>query len=459
MSSKPSYKKILHDIQEAIASGALAPGERLPSERDLAERLGVHRSTVARAMQALVDRGLVERRIGSGTFITNRKWTICLPEERNALDTEPTPLARWYERRVREALAAAPAAPWQHLESGDAPPSWMPRGEDLVFSWEMLSEEGRANEPMGLYSLRLAVANHLADAYGMHIDPSEILITSGTRQSLFLITHAYLKPGDHIALEAPSYFYSLRLFRAAGIRPQSIPMDRGGLSLTHLEAAIMQAKPAMLFCNPIFQNPTGLWTTPERREALRQLCSTYRIPLFEDDASALLPYAPATDIRPIKALDDRQQILYAGSISKYIGPQLRLGWLVGPAKLMRALADVRQSMDAGLSLLPQLMMRNFLAGELDLQITKMQSALKARLDPLTALMAEIAPDLAPLARDGGFYLYYPLQEGKQKTARALLDRLLERYLIVDLGSRYHDPQGGLRLNLAAFEAESDRAEH
>jgi GntR family transcriptional regulator len=63
---------IADDLRRQIVTGGLAPGERLPSEPALARTLGVSRSSVRAAITLLEEDGLVQRRHGSGTYVTHR---------------------------------------------------------------------------------------------------------------------------------------------------------------------------------------------------------------------------------------------------------------------------------------------------------------------------------------------------------------------------------------------------
>ncbi len=62
---------IATQLRNAILEGTYAYGDRLPPERELAEHFGAARSTVREALRRLEDQGLVERRVGSGTFVTH----------------------------------------------------------------------------------------------------------------------------------------------------------------------------------------------------------------------------------------------------------------------------------------------------------------------------------------------------------------------------------------------------
>jgi GntR family transcriptional regulator, transcriptional repressor for pyruvate dehydrogenase complex len=66
------HEEIAESIQEIIIENRLRPGTRLPSERELAEQLGVSRVTVSQASQVLEQRGLIQRKVGGGTYVTDR---------------------------------------------------------------------------------------------------------------------------------------------------------------------------------------------------------------------------------------------------------------------------------------------------------------------------------------------------------------------------------------------------
>jgi GntR family transcriptional regulator, transcriptional repressor for pyruvate dehydrogenase complex len=66
------HEEIAESIQEIIIGNQLRPGTRLPSERELAEQLGVSRVTVSQASQVLEQRGLIQRKVGGGTYVTDR---------------------------------------------------------------------------------------------------------------------------------------------------------------------------------------------------------------------------------------------------------------------------------------------------------------------------------------------------------------------------------------------------
>lgn len=68
----PLYLQIQDFVREGIKSGRFAAGDKLPSEPELAKRFHTTRATIARAFHQLAFEGLVDRRIGSGTYVSQR---------------------------------------------------------------------------------------------------------------------------------------------------------------------------------------------------------------------------------------------------------------------------------------------------------------------------------------------------------------------------------------------------
>lgn len=69
----PVYIQIHNQLRENIENGKWHVGQKIPAERELASHFNVSRMTLRQAIQALVDEGILERRVGSGTFVANRK--------------------------------------------------------------------------------------------------------------------------------------------------------------------------------------------------------------------------------------------------------------------------------------------------------------------------------------------------------------------------------------------------
>lgn len=455
-SNMPLYQKIMLLTEEKIKSGELAPGARLPSERKLAEELNVNRSTVIRAMEELTAQGVLMRKKGSGTFVNPDKWGL-----------QSKPLINWgtslntdsLKRKSVYELTAAQMREQKKetlldLSNGVLPSDLLPELKSPSLSWKELvqQEKEQTTQNMGIHSLRESVQSYLKKTYQMDVPLEEILITSGTQNALFLISQGLLKPGDAVGIEAPSYFYSLRLFQAAGLRIVPIAMDGDGMTVKGLQEASINYPLKMIFLNPIFQNPTGLVMSAKRKKEILDYCRMKRIPIIEDDAYGGLTFDSSIDNSPLKKMDNQQQVIYLGTLSKLAGHHLRIGWMIGPQTVLKELADIRVQIDSEVSFLPQFMADYFLKNEMEEHQRNLRRILADRARNLEDwLRAEFGEDIKFQSAKGGFHLYCRFPQKTKKEVADILMELLKKNVIVLEGQKFGDQNNRFRLSFIHFK--------
>lgn len=456
--SLPLYQEIMLLTEEKIKAGELGPGTRLPSERKLAEALDVNRSTVIRAMEELTAQGVLIRKKGSGTYVNPDKWGL-----------QTKPLINWgtsltngsikrksaYEKAADERREQRPDKILD-LSRGVLPADLLPELKAPQLSWKELVQQEKEQTPRntGIHSLRESVQSYLKKTYQMAVPLEEIMITSGTQNALFLISQGLLKPGDAVGIEAPSYFYSLRLFQAAGLRIIPIRVDAEGMTVQGLKEASVNHPLKMIILNPIFQNPTGLVMSPKRKAEILDYCLLKRIPIVEDDAYGGLTFNPSLDNSPLKKMDRKQQVIYLGTLSKLAGHHLRIGWVIGPQTILKELADIRLQTDSELSFLPQFMADHFLRTEMDEHQDKITTELQKRARSMeTWLRAEYGDTIEFQPAKGGFHLYCRFPGKTKEEVDAILMALLEKNIIVSEGQKYGDQTNGFRLSFMNFRDE------
>ncbi|MEA9391892.1 PLP-dependent aminotransferase family protein [Acerihabitans sp. TG2] len=462
---KPLYRQIIQLIEEGIGNGMLNAGERLPSERQLSELLGVNRSTVITALDHLADQGVLLRKTGSGTFVNPEKWGLQAYPVLNWSPPGRVPGRSGLDDYAIRAEALRKKCTLQQLPlldlgSGNITADLLPEQTFPELSWYTLcaQEQDVENALLGLHSFRHAVQRHLRDTLALEVDLDQILITSGAQQALFLIAQTLLKPGDIIGVESPSYFYLLPIFQASGLRLCALPIDEEGVIPEKLSQLSQKNRLRMIFINPIFQNPTGYVMGPERKKALLQLCRAKQIPIVEDDAYSLLSFDPYTDITPLKKYDRQQQVIYIGSLSKYIGNNIRAGWLVAPKAIINKLANIRQKIDSGLSALPQLLAEHYLINHMAQHTLLLQTQLGARAEQLTRWLAQQYPGEFLVKKPlGGYFLYARFTTATTGSSlNEILFDLLEKHIIVARGDDFGDKKPALRLNYAHFTTAPSR---
>ncbi|GIQ69477.1 PLP-dependent aminotransferase family protein [Xylanibacillus composti] len=448
-SKKPLYAQIADHVEQRIAFGEFPPGSLLPSERKFAELLGVNRSTVILAFDELRSLGIIESRTGSGTRVSRTKW--------GAIPKHTPNWKRYTEggsflpnlpflRRIREALAQHPEL--IDFASGELSADLAPVREISTLMQEKLHAPYLGyDHPQGYLPLRQALVDFLDQYRSIPTTDSSILITSGSQQSLYLITQCLLSPGDAVAIEDPSYCYSLPMFQSAGLRLFRLPVDANGIQPEDLRDLHKQHRIKMVFLNPNFQNPTGTVLSDERRKSLLELSSELGLPIVEDDAFSLTAFESSPP-PPLKAIDQHGSVLYIGSFSKIAASGLRIGWMVAPNSVIQRLADARMQMDFGLSIIPQQAAEQFIRSDyVGPHLDRLRVELLFKRDLIIEAMQREWKELVSFAVPrGGLHLWCKIKPEIQESK--LLEESIKQGVVFVPGTVYGSDSGYIRMTFA-----------
>ncbi|WP_435170536.1 PLP-dependent aminotransferase family protein [Paenibacillus glycanilyticus] len=444
---KPLYQQIADYLEQRISLGELPPGSHLPSERKLAEQLGVNRSTIVQAYENLRASGMIESLTGSGTRVCGHLW---------GMDPAPN-WSRYVEggsflpnfpfmRRIREAVQSG--EPFINFANGELAPELSPNEEIAsIMRNQPFHEPLGYGDPQGYVPLRSAITGFLQELRGIQATDDSILVTSGSQQSLYLITQCLLNPGDAIAIENPSYCYSLPMFQSAGIRLFGLTVNEDGVDPEEIRALYKQHRIRMVFLNPNFQNPTGMVMSAQRREEVLSCCEQLGIPIVEDDPFSLTSYDDAAP-PPIKAMDRNGSVLYIGSLSKVAASGLRIGWMAAPHTVIQRLSDARQQMDFGLSLFPQWIAAHLLeSASLAPHLERLRDSLRLRRDIMAeALHRKLGSEVSFHLPQGGLNLWCKINR-KIKDYHLLNNGIKHGVLFIP-GSVFGTEPGFVRLSYA-----------
>ncbi|MEW9698350.1 PLP-dependent aminotransferase family protein [Paenibacillus sp. SI8] len=448
-SKKPIYQQIAEYTQRRISFGEFPPGSVLPSERKLADNLGVNRSTVVNAYEMLRASGIVESAKGSGTRVTTHKWGISpkqTPNWKTYVEGGTFLPNLPFIRRIREELRKGTGI--IDFASGELSDDLFPN--EIVrelLQKQPFREQLGYEDPQGYSPLRETLVTFLEQHLRIHSTDSSILITAGSQQSLYLITQCLLSPGDAVAIEDPSYCYSLPMFQSAGLRLFRLPVDEQGINPEDILTLYRQHRIRMLFLNPNFQNPTGCVMTTERRIRLLEIASELGIPIVEDDPFTLTAFdgnPPPT----LKSLDKSGNVLYIGSMSKIAASGLRIGWLIAPQAVVSRLTDARQQMDFGLSSIPQWVANQFIReGHFESQIHRVRKGLVEKRNELIRGVQQIIGDyITYTPPQGGLNLWCKIN--REIDDFKLLDEAIKRGVLFVPGSVYGSQTSCMRISFA-----------
>ena len=268
-SSTPFYKQICSRIITLIEEGSLGPGNKLPTSRNLAIAIGTNRSTVVRAYDECRAQGYLESTPGSYTRVRKRvrEPTVRQSSDLNVIDWDERIADRFHTTDTQTRIPKDPEG-MIDFDTLAADPSLTPDAVLRRCIKNVLVRNKAAaldyTDPAGWRPLRISIAERLCQ-HGMAVAAEDVLITNGAQQALDLILRLLVKPGDCIAVEAPTYGMLHRLLRLHGIRPVEIRMTPRGMDLDELQRRVITDRPKLVYTMPNFHNPMGITTDQAHR--------------------------------------------------------------------------------------------------------------------------------------------------------------------------------------------------
>jgi GntR family transcriptional regulator / MocR family aminotransferase len=382
-----SRQRLLHEcLRAAIRGGQLAPGTRLAATRVLAVELGLARNTVLYAYEQLASEGFVlpDRR---GTVVAgNVGKPVAAPPagSKDGLSRRAQHLRGVAGQDVNAALvfpadvmgAFAPGVP--ALDEFPLP-QWR---RMLDRAWRALTpRQLNYGDPAGEPHLRMAIADHLRAARGVVCDAAQVFITDGTQSSLDVCLRAFADQGDTLWIEHPGYGGALAAGRGAGLQVRGIAVDMDGIAPT--DDDWNAASPRLIYTTPSHQYPTGSVLSPARRMVLLERARAAGALIIEDDYDSEFRHG-GPPLAAMQGLVEDAPVVYMGTFSKTMFPALRIGFIVVPATLAGAFAQMQAQGAARGRVAEQLALAEFLrSGLFARHVRRMHRLYRQRRDALS----------------------------------------------------------------------------
>lgn len=248
---------------------------------------------------------------------------------------------------------------------------------------------------------------------GIHANPDDIIVTTGSQQALDLISRIFIDPGDVVLVEAPSYVGALGTFKQYEAQVVHVELDQDGIVPESLREAIKSIrfsgrKIKFLYLIPNYQNPAGVLLPADRRTEILEICRKEKIMVVEDNPYGLLGFERPSP-NAMRA-EDSENVIYLGSFSKTIAPGLRVGWALVPVALREKLVIASESSILCPSNFTQMAISSYLADQpwRD-QITAFCKLYKVRRDAMLESLDLYFPKSATWTKpQGGFYVWVSL---------------------------------------------------
>lgn len=282
---------------------------------------------------------------------------------------------------------------------------------------------------------------------------SDVVVTTGSQQLLYLLAEILLDPGDIVITEAPSYFVYHSVLASGDVRVLTVPMDDEGMrtaDLARLLDALDRAgelpRVKLIYVVDYFQNPSGRTLSLERRRELLEIVESYRrqqrILILEDAAYRELRFE-GDGLPSIKSLDERNEfVIYAGTFSKPCAPGLKTGYAVMPSELIEPLVRLKGNHDFGSNNLAQFLLDELLqSGAYARHVEYLRGVYRQKRDAMLDALAREFGDLpgATWTRPrGGLFVWLSLPETiVTGPGGALIDRAIREGVLYIPGEFGH----------------------
>ncbi|MCD2443314.1 pyridoxal phosphate-dependent aminotransferase [Agromyces sp. SYSU K20354] len=319
----------------------------------------------------------------------------------------------------------------------------------------------------GLPDLREAVAAKTLRDSGLEVSPGQVVVTNGGKQAVYQAFQVLLDEGDEVLVPTPYWTTYPEAIKLAGGRQVDVfaGADQGYLvTVEQLEAARTERTKVLLFVSP--SNPTGAVYSAEQTKAIGEWALEHGIWVVSDEIYQNLTYSdevggPApravSIVEAVPGLAN-QTILVNGVAKTYAMTGWRLGWMVGPADVIKGAANLQSHLSSNVSNISQRAAIAALSGPQD-AVEEMRQAFDRRRRTIVAELSKIEGVTVPVPQ-GAFYVYPDVTGllGREwggvtpTTSLELADLMLERADVAAVPGEAFGPSGYLRFSYALGDA-------
>ena len=309
---------------------------------------------------------------------------------------------------------------------------------------------------LGIPELRAAVAASYADRYGVTVDASDVVITTGSTGGFILAFLTCFDVGDRVAVSSPGYPCYRNILSALGCEVVEVPCgpETRFQPTVEMLAALDPPVKGLVIASPA--NPTGTVLPPEQLAAIATWCEESGIQLVSDEIyhGLVYPGAPATSC----AWETSREAVVVNSFSKYFAMTgWRLGWLLVPPPLQRAVDCLTGNFSICPPTLPQLAAVAAFTPESIAEADRLVEQYTVNRELLLRGLPDIG--LARLApADGAFYVYADVSEYSTDSLAFCAKLLADTGVAIAPGVDFDTVHGGAYVRLSFAGPPSDMAE-
>jgi aspartate/methionine/tyrosine aminotransferase len=258
----------------------------------------------------------------------------------------------------------------------------------------------------GLPELREAIAAKTARDSGYAVKASQVLVTNGGKHAVFQSFATLIDPGDEVLLPTPYWTTYPEAIELAGGTPVPVLTDENSgflASVADLEAARTERTKLLVFVSP--SNPTGAVYPPEQVAEIGRWAAANGLWVVTDEIYEHLVFGDARfSSIPVAAPEIADRCVVLNGVAKtYAMTGWRVGWMIGPADVIKAASNLQSHTTSNVSNVAQAAALAAVTGDLS-AVARMREAFDRRRQTMTSMLNEIPGVISPLPQ-GAFYCY------------------------------------------------------
>jgi aspartate aminotransferase len=335
-----------------------------------------------------------------------------------------------------------------HLGIGE-PKNKAPIGAILNSAAKLATADIKYSPIDGNVSLKKAIIQYTEDNYDKVVEPENIIVSSGAKQSIFTLLYALLNPQDQVIVLAPYWVSYPEMVKMAYGVPVAVVPEDGGLHprMVDIAEAVSSSTKAIIVNTP--NNPSGLVYSREFIQEIVEFCEKRNIYLIMDDIYHKLIFDGKKAVSCYEFTDkdiEDSKLIVINGISKLYGMTgFRIGWAIGPRKIVQVMTNIQAQTTSCPSTILQAAAEGALTGiqsiveNLRLTIENNRNVMMQELESFTGVKTT--------KPDGTFYCF-PDFSAYTKDSVQLSDFLLKKALVVAVPGSEFGMEGRLRLSYA-----------
>jgi GntR family transcriptional regulator/MocR family aminotransferase len=328
------YIKLYKAIQQFIDDSEIPTGSFLPATRLLAGQLKVSRSTVLKAYELLVLESYIESKQGSGYLVVKQKEQNF--QKTKQFDTTKYPslsdLGKSFLDNISlintiddKAVAFRPGVPpldifpvnqWKNLSN---------------LHWRHIKSSSLTySAASGNLQLKKNIANYLTLTRGIKCQSEQVIIVSGSLQSLYLISSVLINPNDKVIMENPTFPNVYSIFKSLRASIEGVPVDKEGIIVSQITSDSVK----LIHTTPSGHYPTSVRLSMRRRKELLKYAEKNNAYLIENDFEHEVSNYKKS-MPSLFNIDQQGRTIFMGTFNRLLHPSLRIGYMVLPYPLIK----------------------------------------------------------------------------------------------------------------------------